>query len=86
MKQEKKENEEEEEEDGEREENDKEEEEEDDEEEGDGEGEGEKDPSLAKSPRDDERAIQKLGEWIRDQQTMEETATILQQQGWMVQV
>ena len=36
------------------------------------------------SPRDDEKSIQKLGEWIRDQQTMEETITILQQQGWML--
>ena len=36
------------------------------------------------SPREDEKAIKKLGEWIRDQQTMEEAITILQQQGWMV--
>lgn len=36
------------------------------------------------SPKDDDNAIKQLGEWIRDQQTMEETITILQQQGWMV--
>lgn len=25
-----------------------------------------------------------VGEWLRDQQTMEDTITILQQEGWMV--
>jgi hypothetical protein len=34
------------------------------------------------SPRD-ERAMERLGEWLRDQLTMEQTIHILQDQGWM---
>lgn len=33
---------------------------------------------------DDGASIAKLGEWLRDQQTMEDTISILQQEGWMV--
>lgn len=32
----------------------------------------------------DSSGIAKLGEWLRDQQTMEDTMSILQQEGWMV--
>jgi hypothetical protein len=42
------------------------------------------DPELPVQSVDDEGAIVKLGEWLRDQQTMEETISILQQEGWMV--
>jgi hypothetical protein len=29
-------------------------------------------------------AMESLGAWLRDQQTMEDTITVLQQEGWMI--
>lgn len=31
----------------------------------------------------EEMAMEKLGEWLRDQKAMEDTIGILQQEGWM---
>ena len=39
--------------------------------------------TVALSSYDDAKAMEKLGEWLRDQQVMEETMTILQKEGWM---
>jgi len=38
--------------------------------------------SLGRS-QDDDRAMERLGEWLRDQLTMEQTINILQDEGWM---
>jgi hypothetical protein len=32
---------------------------------------------------DEDLAMEKLGEWLRDQKAMEDTIGILQQEGWM---
>ena len=39
--------------------------------------------TVAVTSYDDAKAMEKLGEWLRDQQVMEETMTILQKEGWM---
>jgi len=31
-----------------------------------------------------DEGIEKLGEWLRDQETMEDTISILQEEGWML--
>ena len=41
-------------------------------------------PRHQESSGGDDDGMAKLGEWLRDQQTMEDTITILQQEGWMV--
>jgi hypothetical protein len=38
----------------------------------------------SKSDDNDDKAMVKLSEWVRDQNTMEETISILQEEGWMV--
>jgi len=42
------------------------------------------DGSEAYTYANDSSGIAKLGEWLRDQQTMEDTMSILQSEGWMV--
>ena len=40
-------------------------------------------PSGSLQPRDERAAMERLGEWLRDQLTMEQTIHILQDQGCM---
>jgi hypothetical protein len=36
------------------------------------------------SKQEDAEAMEQLGEWLRDQKTMEDTIAILQSDGWML--
>eukprot|EP00981_Chlorochromonas_danica_P012691 scaffold5259_cov168-Ochromonas_danica.AAC.7 len=40
--------------------------------------------TTAEALREDQLAMEELGEWLRDQQTMEDTIEILQRDGWML--
>lgn len=40
--------------------------------------------TTADALREDQLAMEELGEWLRDQQTMEDTIEILQRDGWML--